>query len=139
MVYLEYERYKKRFSDVQHIFECMLLEKEMIFTRTQPNAIRYDKDAVHSSINSNMLEQYVIELEETKIDAKLEPIRQILIDRHRLLMLKEQELRKSGNKYDKIYVNYFIDDLSIKDIAKALNYSISQVYRIIEKIRLKIK
>ena len=134
MVYLEYEAYKERFIEAQRIFNDALLEKEKLFTMTQPNAIRYDKDKVQSCPSGSILDNYVIALEEQKIDEKLETFRQLLEDREKLLMLKESDLRKSHDKFDRIYVCRFLEGMNIKKIARVLNYSQSQVYRIFKQI-----
>ena len=49
MLYLEYEKAKASFKNAQMMFEDALLEKERLFTITQPRAITYDKDTVQSS------------------------------------------------------------------------------------------
>jgi hypothetical protein len=139
MVYLEYERYKARFYAAQKMFEDALLEKERLFTKTQPNAITYDRDPVQTSPNPNILDDYVIALETERIDERLEPYRVLLKDRECLLDLKERELRKSPDRYDKIYVCKYLDGMSTNRITKALNYSRAQVYRILKQISKKIK
>ena len=138
MVYPEYEEYKQRFIEAQRIFNEVLFEKEKLFTMTQPNAIRYDKDKVQISPNGSILDTYVIALEEQKVDAKLETVRMLLHDREKLLMLKENELRKSYDKFDKVYVLRFLDGMKINRVARNLNYSKSQVYRIFRQIQISL-
>ena len=134
MIYLDYEECKIKYAQLQIQFNQVLTEKERLFTRTLPNAIRYDKDHVQSSPDSNVLEDYVVALEESKIDESLGRLRQLLEDRERLLELKEKELRKSRDKDDKIYRFRFLDGYGINKIARTLNYSKSQVYRILSQI-----
>lgn len=136
MVYLEYERYKRSLAEVQTAFDRALLEKERLFMQTQPSAVRYDKDAVQTSNSENYtLENYVIESE--AIDKELNIYREILIDRERLLELKEKELRSSGDKYDKVYVMRYLDGIGSRKIMRTLNYSKSQFYRMIDEIERK--
>lgn len=138
MLYLEYERYKAKFYMAQKMFEDALLEKERLFTKTQPNAITYDRDPVQTSPNPNILDDYVIALETERIDEKLEPYRKMIKDRECLLDLKERELRKSPNIFDRIYVCKYLDGLSINRIVRTLNYSRPQVYRKLKRIQMEI-
>lgn len=137
MIYPEYEQYKARYNDLQNIFASFLLEKESLFTKTLPNAIRYDKDRVQSSIDGNMLESYVIKLEDSRIDEKLDHVRQTLQDWEILLDAKERDLRKSQDKYDRIYTFKYLDGYGIKKICKIMNYSRAQTYRMIGQIEKK--
>lgn len=135
MIYIEYEAYRCKYLDLQEQFNHFLTEKERILTKTLPNAIRYDKDKTSSSLDGNPLEDYVIELEESKVDESLDRIRQLLEDRERLLQLKERELRMSQDVYDRIYRMKYLDCMGINKIAKIMHYSRSQVYRILENIK----
>lgn len=137
MIYPEYEAYKERFIESQKIFSEALHEKEKIFTMTQPNAVQYDHDKVQTTPSESVLDKYVIALEESGIDDKIATVRQLFQDRACLLNLKEQELRKSSDRYDRIYVMKYLDCMGINRIAKNMNYSRSQVYRIIKKIERK--
>ena len=134
MIYLEFEKYRDKFLSVQQIFNNVLIEQEQLFTRTQPNAIRYDKEKVSGGDGGNMLENYVISLEDRQIHEKLSMLRQLLDDREKLLRQKESELRQSTNKYDKIYVLKYLDGYSISRVADKLNYSKSQIYRMLGKM-----
>ena len=135
MIYIEYEQYRCKYLDLQEQFNHFLTEKERILTKTLPNAIRYDKDKTSSSLDGNPLEDYVIELEESKVDESLDRIRQLLEDRERLLQLKEKELRMSQDVYDRIYRMKYLDCMGTNKIAKIMHYSRSQVYRILENIK----
>lgn len=134
MHYMVYDWCRYKYDVLQDQFTQVLLEKERLYTKTLPNAIRYDKDQVQTSVDGSMLENYVVSLEEEKIDVKLKRLRQSIEDWGILLELKEKELRKSNSIPDRIYVFRYIDDYSINKITKELNYSKSQVYRILKKI-----
>lgn len=139
MIYLEYEAYKQRFRESQRIFNDLLLEKERLFTQALPGAIRYDKDKVQTSIESTALESYVIALDEKEIDSKLEELRQMLSDRELSMRLKEMELRRSNDLYDKIYVSKFLDGYSVNYTSKRINYSRRQTYRLYNDIIKSLK
>lgn len=134
MQYLEYERYKVKYNGIQWRYSQILLEKERLFTNTQPSAIRYDKDKVQSSVGGNMLDNYVISLEEKRIDQKLNILRKSLKNWQTLLDLKERELRRSKSTIDRIYVLKYIDGQEISKIADLTHYSKSQIYRILRQI-----
>ncbi len=135
MIYPEYEECKARYIEAQRIFSDALWEKERLFTMTQPNAIRYDKDKVQVSPSGSILDKYIEALEEQGIDEKLVTFRQLLEDRERLLKIKECDLRASYDIYDRVYVCRFIDGMSITSISKKINYSRAHVYRIFTDIK----
>ena len=139
MIYPEYEEAKARYIEAQRIFSEALWEKERLFTMTQPNAIRYDKDKVQISPSGSILDKYVEALEEQGIDEKLTTFRQLLDDRERLLKIKECDLRASSDRFDRVYSMKFLDGMSINQIAKRMNYSRRQVYRIFNEIRRGMK
>ena len=139
MIYPEYEAYKERFLESQRIFIEALLEKEKLFVMTQPNAIRYYMDKVQTSPVGSILESYVIALEKSGIDERIKTIRQLFEDRERLLMLKEKDLRQSQDRFDRVYVMRFLDGYKIGRIAKVMNYSRSQVYRILQQIQRAVR
>lgn len=132
--YLEYERIKERYINFQARFADALLEKERLLTKTLPNTIRYDRDHVLASVDGNPLEDYMIAVEDKGLEDKLSHYRQNLKDWRVLLEIKEEELRKSQDKMDKIYVMRCIDRYGINRIAKIMSYSRSQVYRILARI-----
>lgn len=134
MVYLEYERVKMSCISTKNRFAHLLLEKERILTETLPNAIRYDKDNVQTSIEGNLLDNYVIEMDEKGIDKRLAKLRQSLKDWEILLEFMERRLRSSKEIPDRIYVMRHLDGYGIKRICKEINYSRSQIYRILDKI-----
>ena len=135
MLFVEYEMLKKRYNAMQSICDSILREKEKYFTKTQPNAIRYDKVAVLGGEHDNGFDEYLVECEKHKIDKRLNEAINILHARADLMALKEQELRASKDINDIIYVMHFLDGAKVLTISMALNYSQSQVYRIIEKIK----
>lgn len=134
MIYLEFEKYRDKFLNAQQMFNNILIEQEQLFTKTQPNAIQYDKEKVSGGGGGNILENYVISLEDRQIHEKLSMLRQLLDDREKLLRQKESELRQSTNKYDKIYVLKYLEGYSISRVADKLNYSKSQIYRMLGKM-----
>ncbi len=138
-VYIDYETYKCKYLEIQVQYNEILTEKENLFTKTQPNAIRYDKVQVQGGTYGNGFDEYLIAKEKEQIDERLAEARQLLEDRERLLKLKEKELRASKDKLDLVYCMRFVDNKRPYAIARALNYSESQIYRILDKIQKEIK
>lgn len=132
--YLEYENTKENFNNAKKLFAKAILEKERLITKTMPSAITYDKDTVMSSRDDNPLETYVISSEAKHVDEMIAKYRQSLSDWSVLLEYQEKELRKSQDKYDIIYTMKCIDGMGINKIARVMNYSKSQVYRILKQI-----
>ena len=138
MLFVEYERCKDIYIELQAKYESVMLEKERLFTRVMPNAINYDKEDIQTSISSNMLDEYILALEKNKVDERLESIKSMLADRQRLLTMKEQALRKSPDKYDRLYVMRYLDGMSVRQMTRRMHLSKTQIYRILDEIRQKI-
>jgi len=135
MVYPEYEEYKRKYQYFLNRFNQILSRKEDMLMKTLPSAIRYDKDHVQSSPSSNVLDEYVIALDETQIDSELAKVKELIEDRGRLLDLKEKQLRDSQHINDRVYVMKYLEGYSVNRISKVLNYSRTQVYRILDEIK----
>jgi DNA-binding transcriptional regulator LsrR (DeoR family) len=52
--------------------------------------------------------------------------------------MKEQALRKSPDKYDRLYVFRYLDGMGVKQITRRMYLSKTQVYRLLDDIRRKI-
>ena len=139
MIYLEYHFLKQRYKDAMALVDSILAEQEEIFTRTLPNAIRYDTDKVITSNNANILESYVIQKEQRHIEERLSEAKKILEERKSLLKEKESELRASKHNYDVVYVCRWLDRMPVWKICRKTHYSDRQVYRIMDRIRKEIK
>lgn len=135
MVYIEYEMYMTKFLELQKQFDQVLTEKERLFTKILPKSMRYNKGSTQSNNHSNTLENYIVEMDEKKINECLTHLKNLLTDRKKLLDMKEKELRMSRDKFDRVYVYKFLDGYGPKKIARILNYSKSQIYRLINSIQ----
>lgn len=138
MLYIEYEIYKNKYYEVQKKYNEILNEKEELFARTQPTAVRITGEKTTGGKHINAFDDYLIQKEKKNIDQRLEEVKSILDDRERLVKLKEQELRASNNSFDKIYRCRYIDRLTIEKTARVSNYSRSQVFNILKEIRKNI-
>lgn len=138
-VYIAYEEYKNKYLDAQKQFDKILQEKEDIFAKTQPKSPKWDKIDSSNVTEHNNFDNYLISKESKKIDERLVEIKSILDDRERLLKLKEKELMESREQIDKIYKLKYIRQFNINEIIKNVNYSKSQVYRLLDIIKRVVK
>lgn len=139
MIYKEYELYKNKYYEAQKKYNAILNEKEELFAKTQPQAVKVTGEKTEGGKHENLFDNYLIQKEKKNIDKRLEEVRSILNDRERLLRLKEQEIRASKHSHDKIYRCRYIDRLTIEKTARLSNYSRSQVFNILKEIRKNLK
>lgn len=137
--FIEYERCKSMYTKLQEAFARALMEKERLFTRTLPSAIRYDKDKVQSTVDGNPLEDFVINCEDKELEERIARYRQHLKDWGMLLDIKEKELRQSRILLDRVYVCRYLENVSIKRMCGILNYSRPQVYRKLSQLNKKMR
>lgn len=135
MIFLEYEKLKKQYLLMQDVCDQILREKESYFTKTQPNAIRYDKVNVKGGKHENGFDQYLEECETHHVNERLNEAITILQARGELLKLKEEELRASKDILDVVFVMKNLDNAKVSTIAKALDYTEGHIYRMLEKIK----
>lgn len=134
MVYPIYLKYKHNYEMSLEMVQQILDEKTLIFQRTQPKAMKNDGERVTGGESSNALEDYAIEMEEHRINERLEEAKSLLEDRELLMKKKEVELRLSTNLYDKIFCMRVLDGMDIKDISEKIAYSESHTYRMVKKM-----
>ena len=130
--YKEYKRQLNEFEKLKIEFEKLLTKKQKLFEKTQPKGIIISGDKIESSRYKNILEEYV-EQEEV-IDKQLTNIKKQISNRRYLLKLALQEMQESKEIKDIIYNLYYIENLSCREIAEKVNYSKSQVHRILKKM-----
>lgn len=138
-IYLTYEEYKRNYYKVQKLYNEILEEKEKLFAKTQPKSAKFDKINVDGGNISNSFDDYLIIKEKKQIDKRLDEIKIISEDRKKLLDAKEDELRKSKEWIDKIYVYKYIENLQVRKIIHLVPYEEAQVYRKLEEIKKTLK
>lgn len=140
MIYLEYHDCLEKYKEVQRKYDEILTEKEQLFQRTQPSAIRTDKEKVQGGkLASNSFDSYLIRKEETQIEERLAEVKSLLTDRERLLKFKLGELRRSQDLEDKVYLMRYVERVRVYKIATRLSYHESHIYRILNKIDESLK
>lgn len=139
MMYLSYDTALKRYYDTQKLLEQLILEKEVLFAKTQPKAVRVDGEKVTGTATVNAFEEYLIAKEKTQIDVRLHEAKCLLDDRQQLLRIQETELRKSKDTMDRIYTLRILDRKPVYQVARILHYSERQVYRNLRHIYKALK
>lgn len=138
MLYIDYVILKQSYDESLRRLKELLDRKEEAFTRTLPNAIRYDLQKVMHSVSTNSaLDDYVMDVE--KIDQQIRSAKIILMDRKDMLDLKEEELKKSRDVDDRVYYLKYIQRLTVEQIAIRMHYSEGNIYYHLAKIKHQIK
>lgn len=133
MLYIDYVILKQSYDESLRRLKELLDKKEEAFTRTLPNAIRYDITKVIHSVNTNSaLDDYVMNIE--AIEQEIRKARVIVYERKEMLNLKEEELRSSKDTNDRIYVMRYLDNRKVSEIARKLNYVQETIYKRLNKI-----
>lgn len=135
-MYQEYDKARKSWLRATKKYDKIVAEKERLFLRTQPRSVDYQADRVKSSNRSNVLEEYVAAVDEKGIDKRLEEARKIAEHRKNIMIELEGELRKSKDITDVVYVLRYLEHWRIRRIARETCYSESQIYRILQNMRV---
>ena len=69
--YIDYEKCKNQSYEVQRKYNNLLAEKERLFSATQPQAIKFDKEVVSGGKPGNSFENYLMIKERKQIDERL--------------------------------------------------------------------
>lgn len=137
MIYEEYEAIWSKIRKIEKELFDLINKRDELFDMTQPKSSKFDKEIVDGKNPINSMEQYIIQKE--YMNEKIVQLNQTLDDRYQILRRKRDELRQSKNIYDRIYVYYCIERLSIVKISYLTNYSQSQIYRKLEKMNINVK
>lgn len=148
MLYIEYTQIKIKYRQAERSLERILTEKDKLFQRTQPKSTmgEYEREFdKHINVSSkggakvSQIEEYVIAMEEQGINERLKEAKSICEDWRELLQTKEEELRRSKDIDDELFVMRCIEHKRVRDIVRKTHYSRGQVYKRLQKIRDKIK
>lgn len=139
MLYLDYEILKSKYEKAQTLLDELLDEREVIFLKTQPQGLKTDSEKVTSSGSQDKFDIYLIEKEKRRIDQRIKEARKLVTARAMQMEMKEEELEKSMDVYDRVYVLSKLKCRRIKQISKEVGYSERQVLRIIKNINQRVK
>lgn len=124
---LELELAKNRLATLKE-------KKELYFEETQPKSKKINGVMVQSSIiDNNKFLEYTAKVEylDDEIDVLENEIR--ILENHLIRM--ECNLKTMKGILEKVFVDRYINGLSIKKIAKKYSYSESNIYELLKKIR----
>lgn len=146
-LYLEHRGYYLSYLEAQKKLEDIINEYEAILAKVQPKSSlaeherEFSKETIlpPSGNKINKAEEYAIAMEQRKIKERLSDAKLILQERFNLLDLKEQEIRKSRDIYNRIYTLKWIDGLKADAIIEETGYSRSQVYNILKHLNKQIE
>lgn len=133
MLYVEYMKMRYSYNETIARLNTLLDAQEAAFTRTLPKAIRYDLQRVNHSPYADMLEDYLMDIEE--IEEKIRSIRILVIERRENLDRIEEQLRKSKDLRDRIFVGRFIDGKSVTKLSHEISYSPERIYQILKEMK----
>lgn len=135
-LYLQYHNLNKEYKRAKREYEKALEKKALYLYSVLPGSTDFSKEKMAETVSDKFL-NYTIKIAE--IDKEIEVRRNLSDNLLYRTKLKGLELRDSKEVIDRIYVYYFIDRISVRKFCRLLNYSKSQVYRLIEEIEKKLK
>ena len=139
MLYEEHIACKAALEATQGMYYSILSEKENLFALVMPKSVRTDKIQTNGGDRVGLFDVYLDIKERSMIDERLCEARDLLERRSDIAKLKESEVRASRDFYDRVYVGYFLDKWPISIILNRTNYSRAQLFRIVGKIRKKMR
>ena len=129
----EYQSAWTEYRRAESRLRCLADQREELEVSLGPSAIRYDKDIVQTSREDHT----------TAVLAKIADLNILIREaestvriRRDIMLRKREGLRESPDIRDRIYCLYFINHVGVRRIARTIGYSRSQVFRIIQKMRL---
>lgn len=136
LIYIQHKRVKDKYLRALNYYNELLDKKEILFIKSQNLKTNYNSDNNKKTNKDSIEENYVESIE--KLDKSILIAKDIYESRKALLHVKEEEVKKSQNWYDIFYVAYYIENKSIKTIARTMPYSRRQLYNIKKEIDKKI-
>ena len=134
MGWREFDGIERGYKEARKMLRELLERDDELFQRTQPGAIRYDQDKVQSSGGEDKLLAYVAQRQAEHLDERIR-IARIHVEEwvdYRTRALNE--LRRSRNPEDRVYVLRMVDGLSVRKVARLVGYDKRHVYRILKKM-----
>ena len=139
MAYLLYDNYRKSYIRAKELCESIAERKSMLFAKTQPHSAQLDLQRVCQGQRPNVLDNYVIDLDRSKIDEQLHEAQAILMDRKYLLQMAERHLKSSQDLKDIVYYHKYVQGRKPEWISKMYDCSVRHIYRIIGEINQSIQ
>lgn len=119
--------------------KAILNEEELIFQVTQPKSPVTDSDKVDGGIRENKADKYVEVMEEREIEARRQKAQDVLAERLKVADLYVERLKESIEQEDQVYYLFYIKGYHPDKISDMIQYSIPHTYRILNRVRTRIK
>lgn len=109
-------------------------KREKYFNMTQPQATAIKDNVVMVTPNRDVFLEYVSKIE--KIDKELAKINLEIKEKENSLRKMFESLSKMKSKHIKVFLDVFVDGLSISQTAIKESYSESHIYTLIDEIKV---
>lgn len=135
-VYQLHKQHKEELQAAMREYSDALERKRTLFYKTQPSSVPFDKDGGKSTPGSgtDTVDRYLIDLEQSGIDARLRASRELINQMNERIKDDELLLEMSIESKDQVYRMVYIEHRSVPDVASRLHFSQSYVYRILKEI-----
>lgn len=135
-VYQQHKEHRRELREAVDDYSDALRKKQVLFQRTQPSSVPFDRDGGKTTPGSgtDTIDAYLIECEESGVDARLSAAKELIDYLTEQLQYDELLLYHSNEVIDHVYYMAYIERATVPDIASRLHYSQSYVYRLIKEI-----
>lgn len=135
MQYLFYNTCYRKLVKSEQVYKRLITRKEALFNSTQPRAKVYNRDKVQISKSENAIEHYIIKLDESRLNERINEALSLVNERKHLLRYIERDLQDSKDIYDKAYYYRYVRKQKAEWIAKITGYSYTQIKRILRTVK----
>lgn len=133
MIWEDYSTVQSEYRRAENRLRRLADQREELEVSLGPSAIRYDKDIVQTSREDHTTAVLAKIADFDILIAQADKTVQL---RREILTRQREILESSADIHDRIYVLYFIRHHGVRRIARQIGYSRSQVFRILQKMRL---
>lgn len=138
-LYIEYYIAEMQVRIATEEVKSVIDEKTRLYQKTQPSSPIMDSERVDGGKSVNQIEEYVESMEQKKIEEKLARAESILNDRITVLDSLRKQLMQSKEPENQVFYYKYLMYLKPYQIAIKINYSDSQTYRILKRIKQKLR
>lgn len=137
-MYIEYNELLKKYKIAERNYNEALEEKSKLILSVLPKATQAKEIMVSSSHSSSDLKllDYTSKIDE--VDKLINQSRNTRDMLNYELKKKLNQMKESGDVYDKIYIYRWIEHKSVYKFYRLLGYSVRQIYRYIDEMKEKL-
>lgn len=112
-------------------------KKDRLFQQMMPQASKIKEVVISGSNQSDAYTEYMIKVYD--LDKEIEKKRNEVNNLKYNLKKMELELKEMKGLEEKVFTMFFIDGIKVKEIARKLSYSKENIYKTLEKEKMKLK